>query len=51
MDLCLEAERLTGERVTKKWWEQHSLRLTGVRGDGDRGTETEGTEESEGTGD
>ena len=27
IDLCLEAEQLTGTRVSKRWWKKESLDL------------------------
>ena len=31
MDLCLEAERTPGMRLSRKWWEQPSLDIMGIR--------------------
>ena len=31
MDLCLEAERRTGMRFMRRWWEQTNLDILGIR--------------------
>ena len=30
MDLCLEAERRPGTRVSKRWWDQHRVNVEGT---------------------
>ena len=31
MELCLEAERKPGMRLSRRWWEQHALDILGIR--------------------
>ena len=47
MELCLAAERRTGERVLMRWWDKSRLNL----GQGETGMDTEKDEEGEGEGD
>ena len=43
MDLCLAAERRMGMRLSRQWWDQPTLDITGIRAGQ---SDTEGGEEA-----